>query len=177
VFHFPPTSHLCSLWCPSLCTRLSQCFSLCLHDSVFVSMFGSVSGCIFSISLSVCMSLCISQSLFCFLSMWFSPTLAPSSLSVLPSISPHPLSLPPPIAHSTCPALTPPLACHCGPRGCKGGSCNHMGRVIFLLLPSAKPSVMRHPTFPLSQQGSVLKRVTADPWASGLRVWLGLTGD
>ena len=133
VFHFPPSSHLCSLWCPSLCTCLSQCFSLCLHDSVFVSMFGSVSGCIFSMSLSVCMSLCISQSLFCFLSMWFSPTLAPSSLSVLPSISPHPLSLPPPIAHSTCPALTPPLACHCGPRGCKGGSCNHMGRVIFLL--------------------------------------------
>lgn len=133
VFHFPPTSHLCSLWCPSLCTCLSQCFSLCLHDSVFVSMFGSVSGCIFSMSLSVCMTLCISQSLFCFLSMWFSPTLAPSSLSVLPSISPHPLSLPPPIAHSTCPALTPPLACHCGPRGCKGGSCNHMGRVIFLL--------------------------------------------
>ena len=35
----------------------------------------------------------------------------------------------------------------------------------------------RHPTFPIPQQGTVLKRVTADPWASGLRVWLGLTGD
>lgn len=35
----------------------------------------------------------------------------------------------------------------------------------------------RHSTFPLSQQETVLKRVTADPWASGLRVWLRLTGD
>ena len=56
--------------------RESLCLSLCLQDSISgsVSMFGSVSvsGSIFSMSLSVCMSLCISQSLFCFLSVWFS---------------------------------------------------------------------------------------------------------
>lgn len=136
MFHFPPTSHLCATLVP-ISVRGSLSVSVCLHDSisVSVSMFGavSVSGCIFSVSLSVCMSLCISQSLFCFLSVWFSPTLAPSSLSVLPSIPPDSLSLPPAIAHSICPAPTPPLACRCGPRVCKGGSCNHVAWVIFLL--------------------------------------------
>lgn len=132
---FPPTSHLCSLWCPSLCA--SPCVSLFVSRTLslvlFLCLVLSRSPGVFSQCLFLCVCLCVFLSLCFVFYLCGSPTLAPSSLFVLPSISPNPLSLSPPIAHSVCPALTPPLGCHCGPLGCKGGSCNHTGRVIFLL--------------------------------------------
>ena len=88
------------------------------------------------------MSLCISQSLYLVFYICDSLSLPPSlhlpspapflslSLSLplplspspsLPPFSPNPLSLPPPIPHSICPTQAPPLACPCGPRGCKEG--------------------------------------------------------
>lgn len=71
---FPPTSHLCSLWCPSLCA--SPCVSLFVSRTLslvlFLCLVLSRSPGVFSQCLFLCVCLCVFLSLCCFLSVWFS---------------------------------------------------------------------------------------------------------
>ena len=77
MFHFPPTSHLCSLWCPSLYVCLSQCFSLCLHDSICFCFY--VWFCLWVYVLNV--SFCVYVSVYFSVSLLFSICVVLSHLS------------------------------------------------------------------------------------------------
>jgi hypothetical protein len=78
---FPPTSHLCSLWCPSLCA--SPCVSLFVSRTLslvlFLCLVLSLSLGVFSQCLFLCVCLCVFLSLSFVFYLCGSPTLAPSS--------------------------------------------------------------------------------------------------